>query len=243
MNATYKSHITIFFLLISLLSINTNSLAEDNDKHYSPVGFFDIHVCHWPNRPLFLLTLFSTTHYQDIESIQVYAPDDRLLTIIGMERYRIIKDNKHADKRVFMKQVELSKKPLNGWYKTLVTLKNGVVDETRDYVIIKRMDKPKDLQPAHGTELTAPVSHLSWSAVDGALYYQVFIRDLWDEERLIFTSDLLDKPYAELPFGLIQADGWYEWKVHARDVNEDPLLGDFNHGSLSSVHQFTTANQ
>lgn len=229
-------------LLLSLLLFLTPTHA-DNDKHYSPVGFFDIHVCHWPDRPLFLLALFSTTHYQNIESIKVYAPDNQLLTTVGMEKYRIIKDSKKVDKHVFMKQVELPEDPLDGWYKTRVTLTNGDIDETRDYVIISRMDKPKDLEPAHNTEIVAPLSYLRWSAVEGAMYYQVFIRDLWDEERLIFTSILTDKPYIKLPDGLIQADGWYSWKVHARDVNEHPLLGDFNHGSLSSEHQFTTAAQ
>ncbi len=52
---------------------------------------------------------------------------------------------------------------------------------------------------------------------------------------------MLTQPRLVLPRGLLKPGGIYAWRVHARDVNENILLGDFNHGSLSAEIQFTTA--
>ena len=65
------------------------------------------------------------------------------------------------------------------------------------------------------------------------------MRDLWDESKLIFSSKLLDKPSVQLPAGLLEAGGYYSWIVHARDLNEHFMLGDFNHGSLSATVHFS----
>ena len=69
----------------------------------------------------------------------------------------------------------------------------------------------------------------------------MFIRDLW-KEKDIYTSELLDKPELLLPKGLLKAGGYYAWRVHARDVNEHALLGDFNNGSLTSHVTFSIRN-
>ena len=39
--------------------------------------------------------------------------------------------------------------------------------------------------------------------------------------------------------GMAKRGGMYSWIVHSRDVNEDLLLGDFNHGSLSKPVVFS----
>ena len=67
----------------------------------------------------------------------------------------------------------------------------------------------------------------------GAQYYQVFIKDLWNGDQVIYTSNILAQPRLPLPPGLLQRGGEYTWRVHARDTNGHILLGDFNHGSLS----------
>ena len=79
------------------------------------------------------------------------------------------------------------------------------------------------------------------SAAGHGGYYQVFIRDVWDESKLIYTSRLLRKTELDVPAGLLEPDGLYSWKIHARDTNEDVLLGDFNKGSMSRVATFSTS--
>lgn len=229
--------IRMVFLGLFLVMSNANAGV---DNHYSKVGFFDIHVCNWSDRPLFLMTLFSTANYEKIRSIKVYTPDNQLLTQIGMVKYRILKRKNKTDKHVFMQHVAIPKDQANGWYTARVTLEDGTVDETKDYVIITTLDTPTQLYPAHESTVKAKGLRLQWAPIDGARYYQVFINDLWDAEKNILRSKLLDKPYLDLPQDLIQEDGWYAWRVHARDINEHPLLGDFNHGTLSSEHHFTT---
>ena len=79
---------------------------------------------------------------------------------------------------------------------------------------------------------------LTWEPVPGAGFYQVFIRDLWNDSKLIHTSKLLTRPELELPPGLLQQGGYYSWIIHARDTNSHILLGDFNHGSLNKSATF-----
>ncbi|MDH4190905.1 MAG: hypothetical protein OEW21_11950 [Betaproteobacteria bacterium] len=40
---------------------------------------------------------------------------------------------------------------------------------------------------------------------------------------------------------MLQKDGYCAWRVHARDVNEHVLFGDFNHGSLGPQMKFSVA--
>jgi hypothetical protein len=42
-----------------------------------------------------------------------------------------------------------------------------------------------------------------------------------------------------LPPGLIEDGGYYSWLIHARDINEDIKLGDFNSGSMSTPVSFS----
>jgi len=44
-----------------------------------------------------------------------------------------------------------------------------------------------------------------------------------------------------LPKDLIESGGLYSWRIHARDINEDIKLGDFNHGSLSPKLTFSVS--
>ena len=47
------------------------------------------------------------------------------------------------------------------------------------------------------------------------------------------------KTCENLPAGLLEKGGYYSWIVHARDLNEHFMLGDFNHGSLSATVNFS----
>lgn len=93
--------------------------------------------------------------------------------------------------------------------------------------------------PATIRNCRAPPEKLSWQAVSGAAFYQVFIRDQWDNNNLVYTSVLLVEPELALPENLIEPGGLYTWTIHARDTNEDLMLGDFNHGSISKPAAFS----
>ncbi len=211
------------------------------DPHYNAAGFFDIHVCNWPDRPLFFQTLFSTPRFDEVEKIEIFDPKGASLGTLDLERYRPIKKKGKPEKRVFITQIPVADEMVDGWYEAETLLKNGERHRARDFVLIQRTSLPANIQPAHGAEDIPVPTRLSWDPIPGAMYYQVYIRDVWDGGRLIHKSRLLTKPAAPLPPGLLQPDGMYSWRIHARDVNEHQLLGDFNHGTTTGELEFTTA--
>jgi hypothetical protein len=212
--------------------------ADSADPHYGPAGFFDIHVCNWPGRPLFFMALFSTARYTEIQSVEVLKPDGELLTELNLERFRLIRQEKQPDKRVFIRELDVPAVAANGWYSARTTLNNGEVYITRDYVIVHKQPQAGGQVPAHEEELAEVPAKLAWAPVTGANFYQVFIRDMWNEDELIYTSKLLTRPELELPPGLLHKGGMYSWVIHARDTNSHILLGDFNHGSLNKPVTF-----
>lgn len=211
-----------------------------DDPHYTSSGFFDIHVCNWPDRELFFMPLFSTIHYREISDIKIQRPDGKLLTSLDLSRFKLLKQKDKPDKHVFMTQINVAKDNKNGWYTAIINMTDGTQVTARDYVIIERLPRASNLKPANGAEQIAIPKKLSWTGIEGG-YYQVFIRDVWNDSKLIHSSKLLNKPEFVLPAGLLEADGLYSWRVHSRDVNEDVLLGDFNKGSLSQLSTFSTA--
>ncbi|MCK5383770.1 MAG: hypothetical protein KAJ65_08390, partial [Gammaproteobacteria bacterium] len=74
----------------------------------------------------------------------------------------------------------------DGWYAARITLADGKVHSARDYVIISELDGASGQTPGHEQELPAPPEKLSWKAVPGAAFYQVFIRDQWNENSLVY---------------------------------------------------------
>lgn len=213
--------------------------ATSGDKHYSMAGFFDIHVCNWPGRPLFFMPLFSTAGYDDIRQIDILYPDNRLLTRLDLSSYLTISKKDRPDKRVFIKQLDIPTDAGDGWYAASITLTDGKVHRARDYVIISKLARAGGQVPGDNQELPCPPEKLSWQAVSGAAFYQVFIRDQWDNNNLVYTSVLLVEPELALPENLIEPGGLYTWTIHARDTNEDLMLGDFNHGSMSKPAAFS----
>lgn len=209
--------------------------------HQNDAGFFDIHVCNWPDRPVFLMALFSTTRFNDIAQIEVFDPGHRSLGKLDLGRYRLAKGPGNIEKRVFIGNIPMPQQATDGWYSTRVTLHSGKQLEAGDFVAIGKLPRAQNMLPPDGAEDTPLPRELKWDAIPGAKFYQVFIKDLWDGERLIYTSSMLDKPRLPLPPGLLQPGGAYAWRVHARDVNEDPIVGDFNLGSLSAELKFSVA--
>lgn len=220
-------------VLLSLCWFACGAVLADDDPHYTGAGFFDIHVCNWPDRPLFMMPLFSTERFAEIERIEVFRPDDTSITQLDLEQFRVLKRKGKPEKRVFIRQIDLPEHVSDGWYSARVTLANGNIYHARDYLIFSQLPQASGWNPANESVLEQVPGQLSWKPIGGAAHYQVFIRDLWNDSRLIYTSELLQQPRLVLPPGLIESGGYYSWIVHARDTSEHSLLGDFNHGSLS----------
>ena len=214
-------------------------LRHAQDPHYTSAGFFDIHVCDWPDQPLFYLPLFSTTRYDEVHSITVRYPDGRVLTHLDPDRYRILHPKGKPEKHVFMQHVDIPFGATNGWYEAEIALNSGETVKARDYVEIIKMPQPVGMQPPDGAEDIEIPHELTWEAIDGARFYEVFIHDIWNDDRLVFTSKLITEPRLELPANLLQPGGYYRWIVHARDVNGDIRLGDFDSGSMSRPSTFS----
>ena len=217
-------------------------LAQSKDikesPHYTKVGFFDIHVCNWPERKLFLMSLFATTHFNEIKSIDIFFPDGKLLTRLDQNRYKLISKKGTQEKRAFINQTDVAENAPDGWYTAKIHMNNGDIYTSKDYVEIKKLPMVSITQPLN-SDLPAPYTNLlSWKPVSKDAFYQVFIRDIWDEEKLVFKSKLSTKTSVTVPDGLMNPGNHYKWVIHARNINEHPLYGDFNHGSMSSPMQF-----
>ncbi len=213
------------------------------DQHYNEVGFFDVHYCNWSDRPKFFLVLFSTKRYKEIKQIDTYNPDGGVLKQMDLSRYKLIEKKGKPTKRVFVSEVPADINAIGGWFSAKVTLHDGTIHGASDFVYITAMPLAKNVVPKHRSENIPVPRRLSWDPVPGAKYYKVFLSDLWDDGRIIFDSGLLNSSHVDLPKGLIKKNGWYQWNVHARDVNEHVLFGDFNHGSNLVGLQFTTSAQ
>jgi hypothetical protein len=219
------------------------TVTTHDDPHYTERGFFDIHVCNWPNRPLFFMILFSTHEFAALEKVTVYDPRGREVTTIGLARYRLVQQKGKPEKRVFISQWDIADGAENGWYSAQATFTDGRSITARDYVVIESMQRAKNVSPTPDAEDVPMPRQLSWDPVPGARYYQVFIKDVWEDGKLIHTSKLLAEPRLVLPQGLLNPGGMYTWRIHARDTNENIILGDFNHGSLTGEFAFTTADE
>lgn len=231
-----KRIIFIVFLFFAFPAIN-NAMESAN---YNEVGFFDIHVCHWPDRPLFFLALFSTYKYDQVEKLEIHDPNGVDMGALNLTKIRVWQAEK-GEKHAFINQLKIPENAPNGWYTMTITMKDGSQYSAKDYVIIQEMPLATGFVPAANSENVATNVVLKWNPVPGAQFYQVFIRDFWNDEKIIFTSDIINKPELQVPPNLLEPNGWYGWRVHSRDTNEHNLLGDFNHGSLSKEIRFTTS--
>jgi len=228
-------------LMLAALILPVDSQADvgtDGNPHYNEIGFFDMHVCNWPDQPLFFLSLFSTTQYDTIRKIEVYDNNQRFIGQLNLDKYRtVMLKNPTREKHVFITYLPIPKTSGDGWYSTKVYLKDGRILGAKDYVIIYKMNRATGLRPAANASLTSIPTTFSWQAVPGAKYYQVFIDDLWSNKS-VYSSELLTRPELTIPRNLLKRGGSYCWLVNARDTNEDVLLGDFNHGSLTKCLEF-----
>lgn len=209
-----------------------------DDPHYTAAGFFDLHVCNWPQRGQFILAVFSTEQFDQIKSVDVYTPDHGKIAGMAFSNFREFKTKAGKLKRAFIDYLEIPAKHRDGWYRARIALKDGSIQEAGDYLVKQIIDYPSDLYPAPDSYDMAMPKAFSWSKVNGAKYYKVTIRDKLDN-RVVYASDLIEQNQIAIPPGVLEPGKLYGWKVHARDGKESILLGDFNHGSLSQEAVFS----
>jgi hypothetical protein len=215
------------------------SVNKSKNAHYTATGFFDIHVCDWPNQPPFYLTLYSTTKFNDVESVEVFNPDGTALGSLDLSRYRLLKEKNKPLKHVFITHIPVPPGATDGWFSAKITLKDGTRYLAKDKVVHAILPRAISLMPKdHETLATVPTI-LSWDKVPGARFYRVFIRDAWNDDKLIYKSRLIRTPHMRLPQGLLKLGGLYSWRVHARDRDESVEMGDFNAGSLTAWSEFS----
>lgn len=212
-----------------------------NDPHYTPAGFFDIHVCNWPDQPLFLMALFSTTKFREVARIDMFGPDGRDLGPMDLNRYRSAGGTGAEEKRVMITHYPIPSPSAEGWYVAKITLKDGTVHESKDHVVKAVLPFAKGHSPADGAEGVPLPTELKWDPVPGASHYQIYLRDEWESERYLLTSKIIPETSLPLPPGLLKPGGSYSWRVHARNINGSPEWGDFNHGSLAKEAKFSIA--
>ena len=229
----------VLFLISPVLQADSIS-TFNKDPHRNELGFFDLHVCNWPDRPPFFKALFSTTHFGEIEEMEIYLPDGTVLGELQLWDFMKIKRKGKPEKRVYLNDIDVPEGAGDGWYDIKVTTKEGKVFHARDYVIMTLMPRAKGMNPPDGAEDIPMPQELSWDPIPGAAYYQVFVREAFEDKRIVYSS-LLTEPRYKFKPGKLQPGGVYVWSVHARDVNEHVLLGDFNQGSQSSKAEFTVA--
>jgi hypothetical protein len=241
------SKLTILKLLqLSILLIFTsNSSAVEKlitkDPHRTEAGFFDIHICNWPDRPPFYLTLFGTEQYDDITSIEVISPDNSKVGELNLSKFSISKKKNKAERHVFLTQLKIPDEQIDGWYSAKINFKNKASQTAQDFIIHQTLDRASSHFPENNAEDIKNPNILSWDAIAGATLYKVFIKDIWAGGEVIHTSKLIKTHSYDIPKGLLQPGGYYAWRVHARDLNEHVQLGDFNAGSLSEWVEFSVA--
>ncbi len=227
------------FMLTQGLAKAEDALELESDPHYNQIGFFDIHICNWPERPNYFKILFSSEKYQQIESMSVYTPDNQLLANLDRKKFRTLKRKNKPNKRVYLLDLDVPEMASTGWYKIDIKTDDGATHHAKDYVIMTRLEKTSEMSPSDDREFNLPVT-LKWKPVAGSQYYQAYVRDAWTE-KLVFRSKLIDKPEIEIPKDKLEPGGDYYWTVHSRDTNEHVLLGDFSMGSMSEKTFFTVA--
>ena len=243
--ATVIAFVVCMFGLLGVGPSRTSAAEEvvvpppKPDPHYTAVGFFDVRICNWPDQPRFVQVLFSTAKYDVVRKVDVLDPDGNRMGTLGLERYRRIKQKNGSEKRVFITSFPLNPAAKEGWYTARITTSDGKVYLARDLVMIRTLPAARNPQPADNAENIAAPDYLSWDAVPGAKAYQVFVHDIWEDEAMVFRSQHLTENRVKLPKGLLKPEGYYMWRVHARDVDEDVDFGDFNHGSLSPFFKFS----
>jgi hypothetical protein len=228
------------FLVLPLLHADDAPLIE-YDPHYTAVGFFDMHICNWPQRPNFFKVLFSTEKFDEIDSMEVFDPSGASLTMLDKKRFMSLKRKNKPEKRVYMVNLDVPDTSQTGWYSIKVKTVDGREITAKDYVPLTRIGRVQGMDPSGDREDVELPLTLKWKKLPGASFYRVYVRDVWTG-KMIFESKLVKGNAVKVPADRLEAGGYYSWTVHARDLNTHILLGDFHMGSMSETAFFNVAD-
>jgi len=163
-----KTRLWPFMLATSCLFSETVYAGNEGDPHYTSAGFFDAHVCNWPENPRFLMALFSTPRFDEVAKVSVFAPDGKFVGDLDLNRFRAFKTQSGQAKRAFIAHFDLPGKVVDGWYRAEVGLKDGSQFEARDYVVHQFMAQPTGTQPVPGASDVPASVELRWDPIPGA---------------------------------------------------------------------------
>jgi hypothetical protein len=212
----------LFMLTAGSLMGGTVYAGHEGDPHYIPAGFFDTHVCNWPENPRFLMAVFSTPSWDEVAKVAVFAPDGTFISDLDLTRFRAFKTQSGQTKRAFIAHFDLPEKAVDGWYRAEVSLRDGSRFEARDYVIHHFMPHPTGTQPIPDASDVPASIELRWDPIPGAKYYEVFLRDDWEGTEAT-ASGLLTEPRFVPPQDAPAAGSMYG--ASTRDSNGNVLLG------------------
>lgn len=234
---------TIASVLFLSLAMSASVSAEDatilhKDPHVNEMGFFDMHLCNWPDRNHFFKILFSTTKFDDVASMEIFTPEGESLTVLDKNKFMHLQRKKKPDKRVFMLNLDVPDTATTGWYSIKVHDNKGQEYSAQDYVVMSRLQRASGMSPSDDAEDVALPVILKWAAVPGANWYRIYIRDVWTD-KLVFQSRLQPQTFVGVPASKLEPGGYYSWTIHSRDTNEHILLGDFHMGSMSEKAHFS----
>jgi len=232
-------------LLFLTAAVISTARAEDalelhNDPHRNEMGFFDMHLCNWPDRNRFFKILFSTEKFADVASMQVLTPEGETLAELNKNKFMRLKRKNKPEKRVYLLDVDVPDNATTGWYRINVKDTQGHEYQASDYMIMSRLERATGMSPSENSGPAKLPVTLKWDPVPGANWYKVYVRDVWDD-KLVFRTKLIHEPLVEIPEGKLEAGGDYYWTIHSRDTNEHILLGDFQMGSMSEKVFFSIA--
>lgn len=191
------------------------------------------------------MLLYATHHYQEIEDLTIFKPNGEVLTHIDKSKYRylptaIVDGKTIPDKKVFINQIPVTNQDEDGVYSAVIATMNGLKHHYHDLVETEQLIAlPTLSSPSHQSADISLTPTLKWGQVKGAKLYQVFIKDNWTG-KTVLTSKMLSETNFTVPNDLLKSGGWYAWKVHARDMDETKIYGDFNAGSISRTALFST---
>ncbi|UCB55541.1 MAG: hypothetical protein JSW45_03155, partial [Thiotrichales bacterium] len=173
------------FILPLVFLIGAVAYAGDprnpDDPHYTTSGFFDVHICNWPDRAPFYMVLYSTENHQDIQSVDISGANGKLIGKLDLETYRFSENEPGT--RILISHLPISRDYEDGWFVAKIRMKNGETQTATDLVIHKIMPEISGYQPKDGAEDIPLPDVLTWDDTFGAYWYRVWIRDNWNDRK------------------------------------------------------------
>jgi len=117
-----RSLLFILTLMIAAGSGYAENAEHPGDSHYNDVGFFDIHLCNWPDRAPFYLAVFSTRQFNDLKSVDLLNARGEQFASLDLSKYKVSHTNDKAEKRIYMSQIQRTANYVDGWFSAKISI-------------------------------------------------------------------------------------------------------------------------